>query len=56
MGCEDIYTYVRQADHLLFHKGLGKLLFRQQTEARRHGDFHEDWSRRIPGEEGVNGR
>ena len=55
MDCEDSYAFVRQADRLLFHEGLGRILHRQRTEARRHGIIHEAWSSRIPGEEGVNG-
>ena len=46
---EDSYAHVRQADILLVHKGLGKLLCRQQTEARRHGGIHEGRTRRIRG-------
>lgn len=52
---EDSYAYVRQADVLLFHEGLGRLLYGKLTEARRHGGIHSGRFRRIRGEEGVNG-
>ena len=55
MESEDNHAYVRQADVLLFHEGLGRLLCRQRTDARRHGGIHTGWTRRIQGGEGVNG-
>jgi hypothetical protein len=47
MDGEDCDVHFREADFLLLHSGLGGLLHRKPTQARRHVVVHTDWNSRV---------
>ena len=47
LDCEDSRLEVCIANILFIHPGVGRLLYREQTQGRRHPHIHEAWFRRI---------
>ena len=53
--CEHSHPQVCYANFLCIHPGLGRILYREQTQDRRYAYILAGWFRRIRGDIGVKG-